>query len=273
VVNWLDTVLIGALVSTRAAGIYGSGTRYLLPGQFTADALMQVTGSRISGLLSINKTREAQALLRITTAWQTMLTWPIYLVVGFFARPLLLVFGAQVVEAQVALIALAVSLLVISLVGPVPAIILMSGRSRQAMFNTLLLVLINVTGNVLLVPRYGLNAAGVVWGVTIIVASALPAWQSYQYLGIVTTGAECWQVAGVASGTVGIACITMRVLLGANIRGLLAATLLGGCAYTLLVWRMRERLELPALLQGFSRRRQVSNDGMATSATNSRGTT
>jgi O-antigen/teichoic acid export membrane protein len=272
VVNWLDTVLIGGLVSTRAAGIYGSGTRYLLPGQFTADALMQVSGSRISGLLSINRTREAQALLRITTAWQTMLTWPLYLLIAFYARPLLRVFGAQVVEAQVALIALALSLLVISLVGPVPAIILMSGRSRQAMFNTLVLVVVNVAGNVILVPRYGLNAAGVVWAVTIVIASAMPAWQSFQHLGITTSGPASWRVAGAATATVGVACIVIRIVVGPTVPGLLAAMFLGGIPYTFLVWRMREQLHLPVLLQGFSGRRHAPDDGNASSATTSRGT-
>ena len=111
VVNWLDTVLVGGLVSARAAGIYGSGTRYLLPGQFTADALMQVSGSRVSGLLAVHKNRDAEVLLKVTTAWQSMITWPLYLIVACFSVPLLRVFGPEVVEAQVAVIALSMSML------------------------------------------------------------------------------------------------------------------------------------------------------------------
>ena len=38
----------------REAGIYAAGTRYLLIGLFTAEAIMQVLGPRISGLLAVN---------------------------------------------------------------------------------------------------------------------------------------------------------------------------------------------------------------------------
>jgi O-antigen/teichoic acid export membrane protein len=258
VVNWLDTVLVGGLVSARAAGIYGSGTRYLLPGQFTADALMQVSGSRVSGLLAVHKNRDAEVLLKVTTAWQSMITWPLYLIVACFSVPLLRVFGPEVVEAQVAVIALSMSMLVISLFGPVQSVILMSGRSRQAMLNTFVVVAINLGGNLLLVPTYGLNAAGIVWAVTIVVAVLLPAWQTHRHLGIVTVNASAIRVAAAALVTVGLASGLSLLVFGGTALGLLAGGVLGGIPYTLAVWRMREELELPVLFQGFARRSRQS---------------
>jgi O-antigen/teichoic acid export membrane protein len=266
VVNWLDTVLVGGLVSAKAAGIYGSGTRYLLPGQFTADALMQVTGSRVSGLLALHKNREAEVLLKVTTAWQTTITWPVYLLVACFAPPLLEVFGKEVVAAQVAVIALAISMLVISLFGPVQSVILMSGRSRDAMFNTFVAVGVNLTGNLVLVPRYGLNAAGVVWAITIIVAVMLPAWQTRHFLGIVTIGPVAIRVAVAATLTVGVASLLGLLVFGATGKGLLAGGVLGGVPYTLAVWRMREELELPVLFQGFTRRSRPPASSTPTTA-------
>lgn len=255
VVNWLDTLLVGGLVSARSAGIYNSATRYMLPGQFTADALMQVTGPRISGLMSNNKRSEAESLLRITTGWQTALTWPMYLVVICFTPTLLRVFGADKVVAQPAVIALAVAMLVVSMVGPVQAVILMSGRSTQAMFNTIFLVVVNLVGNLVLVPRYGFNASGFVWGATIVLASALPAWQSHRYLGIVASGPASRRVAFVALCTVGAGCLLSRLLFGDSWGALALGGVVGGVPYTAAVWKMREQLELPALFQGFSRRR------------------
>lgn len=255
VVNWLDTLLIGGLVSARTAGIYNSATRYMLPGQFTADALMQVMGSRISGLLSTDRHREAEALLRITTGWQTALTWPTYLVVIFFAPPLLEVFGADKVVAEPSVIALSVAMLTVSMVGPVQSVILMSGRSRQAMFNTLFLVAVNLTGNLLLVPRFGFNASGFVWATTIVLASGLPAWQSHRFLGIVANGPGSRRVAAAALGTVGAGCLASRLVIGPSWCGLLVGGVGGAIPYTSLVWRMREELELPALIQGFARRK------------------
>src|SRR5690606_33249068 len=81
-VNWLDTIVVSAIVSTTAAGIYASGSRYLLPGLFAAEALMQVTGPRISGLLAKDRKREASELLQVVAGWQVLVMWPLYLLIA-----------------------------------------------------------------------------------------------------------------------------------------------------------------------------------------------
>lgn len=53
--NWFDTILVGGILGATQAGIYASGTRYLQPGLFTAEALMHVTGPRVSGLLATDR--------------------------------------------------------------------------------------------------------------------------------------------------------------------------------------------------------------------------
>ncbi|MCU1351909.1 MAG: putative Non-specific protein-tyrosine kinase, partial [Acidimicrobiales bacterium] len=250
VVNWLDTVLVAAIVSTGAGGIYGSGTRYLLPGQFAGEALMQVSGPRVSGLMSTGKNDEATRVLRAISAWQVMLVWPLYLLVLCFAAPLLRVFGPTVVAAQGALVALAAAMLLVAPFGPVSSVILMSGRSRQQMVNTIVLVAVNLGGNLLLVPHYGLTAAGVVWAVTILVACALPAWQSWRSLGIVTLGRPAVLAAAVAAVTVGIPALACRVVLGPTAAGLAAATTIAAATYLVAVLALRDQLELTSLLGG-----------------------
>ena len=60
---------------------------------------MQVSGPRISALLAVRKRLEAAQLYSIGTAWQTALTWSVYLIVIFFSTPLLRVFGPEYVAA------------------------------------------------------------------------------------------------------------------------------------------------------------------------------
>ena len=59
----------------------------------------------------------------------------------------------------------------------------MSGRSRLSLFNAFIAVGLNLAGNFLLVPRYGITAAGVTWAVTLVIAAALPAYQARRDLG------------------------------------------------------------------------------------------
>jgi O-antigen/teichoic acid export membrane protein len=253
-VNWLDTVIVGIIMGTTAAGIYASGTRYLLPGVYAAEALMQVTGPRISGLLTKGHTREASDLLKVVAGWQTTVMWPIYLLIAMFPVTLLRVFGPEVVQAKGALVALSVSMLIVAPVGPVASVILMSGRSRQAMFNTLVLVAVNAGGNMIFVPRYGLTAAGVVWGVTILVAAILPGWQAARSLHVATLGRPAFLAAGLALVTVGLAGLAIRLVMGDAASGLAVATSVGAASYLIGLRFLRAQLHLDALWNGIRRR-------------------
>jgi O-antigen/teichoic acid export membrane protein len=253
-VNWVDTVLVGILVSTTAAGIYASGTRYILPGVYAANALMQVTGPRISGLLAKGNKPEASALIKVVAGWQSAVMWPLYLITALFPSPLLRVFGPEVVEAKGALVAISVAMLVTAPAGPVASVILMAGRSRQAMFNTLVLAAINIGGNLLFVPDHGITAAGATWGATILVAALLPGWQAHRSLGVATLGRPALVAVLVAAGTIGAVGLGARLWLGDGASGLLLTSSLGVLAYVIGCTFVRTELHLDALWNGIRRR-------------------
>jgi O-antigen/teichoic acid export membrane protein len=252
-VNWVDTVLVGVLVSTTAAGIYASGTRYILPGVYAANALMQVTGPRISGLLSQGNKTEASSLIKVVAGWQSAVMWPLYLITALFPTPLLRVFGPEVVEAKGALVAISVAMLISAPAGPVASVILMAGRSRQAMFNTLVLVVINVGGNLLFVPSHGITAAGMTWGATILVAALLPGWQAAHSLGVSTIGRPAFVAVAVSVVTVGAIGLVARLSLGDGTSGLLVTSSLGVLAYVIGLTLVRSALHLDALWNGIRR--------------------
>jgi O-antigen/teichoic acid export membrane protein len=253
-VNWIDTVLVGILASTTAAGIYASGTRYILPGVYAANALMQVTGPRISGLLSKGNKHEASQLIKVVAGWQSAVMWPIYLITALFPSPLLRVFGPEVVEAKGALVAISVAMLVTAPAGPVASVILMAGRSRQQMMNTLVLVVINVGGNLLFVPSHGITAAGMTWGATILVAALLPGWQAARSLGVATLGRPALVAVAAAAATVGVVGIASRLALGDAVSGLLVTSSVGVLAYVVALGVVRAELHLDALWNGIRRR-------------------
>jgi O-antigen/teichoic acid export membrane protein len=232
-VTWLDTLIVGSVLGAAAAGIYGAGTRYVLPGLFVADAIMQVVGPRISGLLSVGRSAAADHMLTVATGWQVSTLWPLYLLAGVFAPTLLQVFGAEVVAATGALRWLAAGVLVSSLAGPAASVILMSGRSVLAMVNTLVLMAVNVGGNLLLVPRLGMAAAGAVWGFTLVVSTFLPLAQMRRTMAMSTLGAPAVRGALIATASFVPPALSAVALLGQT----WAALALGGVAgFGLYTW-------------------------------------
>lgn len=252
-VLWFDTLFVAALIGATAGGIYAAGTRYLLIGTFIVEAIMQAVGPRVSGLLTLENTDEARKVIRQTTTWQAAIIWPIYLIVGSFATVLLGVFGPAYVAATGALVFLSLGMLVSCLGGPCDSVILMSGRSRQSLINSTAALAVNVVGNLIFVPEYGIGAAGAVWAVTLVAAAGLPAIQSARHLKISPWSTEMFRTIGLALGTVGVACLAARLTLGESWGGLLAAVVVGGIAYSALTWRLRRSIHLQDLLDSFRR--------------------
>lgn len=266
-VLWFDTLFVAALIGATDAGIYAAGTRYLLIGTFVTEAIQQAIAPKVSSLLTVRKTREAREVVGQATTWAAAIIWPTYLVVAAFSAVLLAVFGPSYVRAQGALVLLALGMLLASTCGPSDSVILMSGRSRHSMFNSAAALVVNVAGNLLLVPRYGITAAGGVWALTLIVGAGLPALQSVMKLGIVPWSASLANVMVIALGTVGAASALALIALGDTVAGLVAAVLVGGPAYLAFSWIRRRSIYSAALLDGFRRRRRVLSASRASSPT------
>ena len=150
---------------------------------------------------------------------------------------------------------LSLGMLVSCLGGPCDSVILMSGRSRQSLFNAAAALAVNVVGNLIFVPMYGISAAGAVWAVTLVVAAGIPAIQSARRLQIQPLSIPMVRTMVISLGTVGVACLAARIALGETWTALAAATIVGGLAYSALTWRLRRSIHFQALLDSFRRER------------------
>ncbi|MCC7076093.1 MAG: oligosaccharide flippase family protein [Acidimicrobiia bacterium] len=263
-VLWLDTLLVAAFLSAEDAGIYAAGSRYLLIGTFTAEAIMQVVGPRVSGLLTLGRRRDAESVARSATAWQAGLTWPIYIVVIFFAVPLLRIFGSEFVAAQAALIWLSAGMLAASVFGPADSVILMSGRSALSMLNAGTSLAVNIGANLLLIPRFGIVGAGMAWSLSLVASGLLPSIQARLALHINLWSRALAFSVGIALLAFLPSCVLARLVLGDSFAGLLLACVLGGCAFAALMWWRREDAGLDMLVSSFREPRPTARP--ATSA-------
>ena len=107
---------------------------------------------------------------------------------------------------------------------------------------------VNLGGNLLLVPVWGISAAGGVWACTLVVAAALPAWQAWRSLHLAPWSVELARVIAMAVATVGVAALAARLLLGDTMSGLVATVVVGGGAYAAVAWRGRASIHLESFL-------------------------
>ncbi|HEV8425218.1 MAG TPA: oligosaccharide flippase family protein [Actinomycetes bacterium] len=251
---WLNTLLIGALRSTREAGVYAASTRYLAMAAMAAVAIRQVLAPKLSELLARRSQERASSAYQTTTSWMVVLNWPIYLALIAFGPALLQVFGRDFAGGQVVLVVLSATMLVATAVGPVDVVLLMGGRSSWNLFNTLVSLGANLALSFALTPRYGLAGAAVAFAVGILLNNLLPLVQVWRSMGLHPFGRGTGVAAVLSAVSFGLVGLGMRALLGPTVAGFVAYAAAGVGLYAVLLWRFRDRLEWEAL-RGILRRR------------------
>ncbi len=114
-----------------------------------------------------------RALHRLTA----MATVPVFVIVIIFREEVLALFGGGAGEASAALAILATGYLVNALLGGASTVLLMTGRSRIVLLNTIAYGIGLGLGATLLIPPWGMAGAAVAASATLVGVNVLRAWQ------------------------------------------------------------------------------------------------
>jgi len=252
---WVDTLLIGALRSTREAGIYSAATRYMLVGTFAIIAIIQVFGPKMSELLAHGARDSARAVYQTSTAWLVILTWPVYFTILLFTPLLLSIFGRAFLAGDAPLLVLGGAMLVATACGPVDVVLLMAGKSSWNLINTLVALALNIGLNLILIPRLGITGAGVAWAVSILANNLLPLAESWLALGLHPFGRGFSRAVVASTLSYGGIGLVVRLTRGTSLQAFLLFAVSATMLYGVLLWRLRHDLDLDVLPDVIRRRR------------------
>jgi len=248
------TLLVGHYLGVREAGIYAASARVLLVGNVIILAFMQVTAPKISELLATGRTAHAEAVYSAATAWQMLLTWPVYLSLGLLAPPLLGVLGPGFAAGAHALAILCVGMLLVASLGPADVVLLMSGRSGLSMAYAGLGCLTAVALNVVLDPRIGISGAAIALAAGVAVRNAAAYRQIRRRLGIGGGRAPAATAAACALACYAIPLTAVRAVASPTLAVAITAVIFSTALYAAAVWLTRQRLQLPVLAHGLRAR-------------------
>ncbi len=182
VVGKADILLIGVFLPSDRVGIY---TIAVTTASFIPTLLISLNtifGPMIADLHARRQTALLERLFQTSTKWCLGLTWPLVIVVAFFARDLMGFFGPEFEAGALVLTILAVAQLVNVGVGSVGNLLVMSGHQKLEIRNILLTAVLSVTLNLLLIPRWGMLGAGISLAAVSICANLLRIWMVHRYL-------------------------------------------------------------------------------------------
>lgn len=254
VIQRIDIVLVGIIRGPAEAAIYTAATRFLVVGQLANVAISMAAQPQFTHLFAIRDRRAANTVYQVTTAWLIVLTWPLYLLTVIYGPAVLAVFGHSYQVGGPVMVILGLSMLVATGCGQVDVVLTTTGRTTWSLANGLLAVIVNVSVDLALIPRYGIIGAAIGWAAAIGVTNLVPLAQVATVVRVHPFGGGSLAACLLSLLSFGAIPLAARAMAGDS-APVAAAAVAAGCLGMLAgLWLGRNVLQL-ALLPGAAKAR------------------
>lgn len=254
VLQRLDVLLVTVLLDAGSAALYVAASRLLVLGAFGIQAVTMAVQPQLAAHFARRELDAARTLYRLSTTWLVLLTWPLYLVGVVHPATVLGIFGPEYAAGRDVLVVLACATLLSTACGVVDAVLTMAGRTSLILVNVAVSLVVNVSLNLLLIPRFGIIGAAWAWAGAIAVNNLLPLAQVRWSLGLHPFGRQGAEAIALTVGSWLLPGVALVQLLGPGAPALAATVGVGAVVQCALMWWRRDALALAELVP--VRRRQ-----------------
>lgn len=181
-----DIIMVGSLVGSEGAGLYNAAAKTALWVKLVLEMLNWVVAPVFATLYTQGDMQGLQKVVSKITIW---IFWPstaISLFLLTFTQPVLSIFGADFIGASWSLKVLVIGRLVDALCGSVGSLMIMTGHQKQALPVFITCALINLVGNAIAIPHFGIVGAAIATTFTMIIWNIWLSILVMKYLGIKT---------------------------------------------------------------------------------------
>ncbi|MFQ5511450.1 MAG: flippase [Candidatus Krumholzibacteriia bacterium] len=179
-----DSLLLGYFRSSAEVGVFNVAMNVAVITSVVLVSFNAIFAPMISDLYNRGETKTLEGLYKTVTRWVWTISCPAFLLVLLLSREILSVFGPEFVAGWAVLITLSCAQMLNAGVGSVSMMLVMSGRQKIVMYNTIGMSLANIVLNLLLIPRYGIMGAALASGVSIVALNLIMLFEVYGHLGI-----------------------------------------------------------------------------------------
>ncbi|MFQ6082633.1 MAG: flippase [Candidatus Aminicenantia bacterium] len=181
---WIDTLMLGFFKTFQDVGIYSAAQRTALLGSIIISSFNSIFAPVISDLYNRKELDKLNNYFKTVAKWIFTFSFPLFLLMIFFAESILNVFGHEFIKGATCLIILSIGWIIYSGVGSVGQMIIMSGRQKLHLVNMSSILFMNIILNLILIPKYGIIGAAIATSTSIILFSIIELIQVYLILKI-----------------------------------------------------------------------------------------
>lgn len=245
--EWADVLIVAALASPAAAGIYAVATRTVRAGGVVDKAMRVAVAPRTSELLARGETQESSRLHTRVVRIMLLLNWPFYLLLVSMGGSVLLLFGEEFAAGWGPMALLAAAMMFQTASGMLQSILLQGGRSSWQMYNKAIALALSIVGNVVLVPPLGLWGAAITWLVVMVADNLIAAVQVHRLMHVHLRPTQLLLAALVPLLIFGAGGAAVSWWVGVSLVALISAAAGLSVVYAGVLWALRRRLEIVSL--------------------------
>ena len=242
--EWADVLIVGALASPTAAGIYAVATRCARAGEVVQQAARIAIGPPVSAAFAREDHDAIRRMYGNVTAAMIWVSWPFYAVLAVFGGTVLSIFGDGFSTGATTLAILAMAMAVATAAGAVQSILLMGGRGSWQLADKTTVLVVNVALDFALVPLWGIEGAAVAWAIAILADTALVVWQVQGLMGLRPQLTYAVRAALMAIGLAATPLAVSRFAFGPSLPVVLSTLGVIVPTYLVVGWILRDRLGL-----------------------------
>lgn len=153
--GWMDTFVMGVYETESNVGIYNVCLKIATLTSFTLLAINSILAPKIAKSYAENDENNYKKLIRFSTKLNFLISSVVIVLILFFNKFLLSIFGNEFIEGQTILFILCAGQIVNSFSGSVGIILQMIGKQRVYQNFVIVALLLNLVLTIILTPIYG----------------------------------------------------------------------------------------------------------------------
>jgi len=176
----IDILMIGYFLTSKDVGIYSVSVRISMITLFVLRSINSIFGPVISELVSQNKINELEKLLKSINKIIFLFSFNYLVFVFIFRKEILLVFGEEFILSNIVLVILTFGQFAKSVSGPIGTVLIMSGKQKYEVWNSVLICILNIILNLLFIPSYGIVGAALATMLSIVIINIIKILEIYK---------------------------------------------------------------------------------------------
>lgn len=183
----LSSLMLGTLSGTTAVGVYAAAERGAMLVVLPLNVVSLTVAPTFAMLYQSREHTNLQRLVTKSARFILAVSTPVALALIAGGQWFLMVFGQSFTAGQLPLAVLCIAQLVNAAIGPVSFLLIMTGHGREAAVGIGTGVVLNLTLNLFLIPKWGASGAAIAAASSLIAWNIMLAAFVWRRLGIVMT--------------------------------------------------------------------------------------